>query len=374
VITTPPRVLVVGAGVVGLCIANVLTSRGVSVTVLEADYPGAGATSKSFAWLNNQAYFRNSDGITEGQARQYFELHRLALGSWHALEHRVGDVGIRWRGLLAWARPGQEQERFEGELERRQAWGGPTRSVDLATIERLVPGCRVEDLGSAFYGTDEGCIDPIVAVSAIAGDCIAAGVDLRWPCPVTGMAFAGDRVIGLKTPMGTVHGDMVVVTAGARTPALAAQVGVEVPLVESDGAIVHLAPLPMFLTPVLLTPDVHVVQRQDGRVALAQHFAGSPVDEGTFVETSQILHTAAQVLPQLEHARIERTTVGRRVLPVDGLPIIGHSQPYPNAYCVALNAGISLGALVGELVATEIIEAVDVDLLGPYRPSRFTAP
>jgi glycine/D-amino acid oxidase-like deaminating enzyme len=92
------------------------------------------------------------------------------------------------------------------------------------------------------------------------------------------------------------------------------------------------------------------------------------------VETSQILHTAAQVLPQLEHARIERTTVGRRVLPVDGLPIIGHSQPYPNAYCVALNAGISLGALVGELVATEIIEAVDVDLLGPYRPSRFTAP
>jgi glycine/D-amino acid oxidase-like deaminating enzyme len=130
----------------------------------------------------------------------------------------------------------------------------------------------------------------------------------------------------------------------------------------------------MFLNPVLLTPDVHVVQRQDGRVALAQHFAGSPVDEGTFVETSQILHTAAQVLPQLEHARIERTTVGRRVLPVDGLPIIGHSQPYPNAYCVALNAGISLGALVGELVATEIIEAVDVDLLGPYRPSRFTAP
>jgi glycine/D-amino acid oxidase-like deaminating enzyme len=373
VITTPPRVLVVGAGVVGLCIANVLTSRGVSVTVLEADYPGAGATSKSFAWLNNQAYFRNSDGITEGQARQYFELHRLALGSWHALEHRVGDVGIRWRGLLAWARPGQEQERFEGELERRQAWGGPTRSVDLATIERLVPGCRVEDLGSAFYGTDEGCIDPIVAVSAIAGDCIAAGVDLRWPCPVTGMAFAGDRVIGLKTPMGTVHGDMVVVTAGARTPALAAQVGVEVPLVESDGAIVHLAPLPMFLNPVLLTPDVHVVQRQDGRVALAQHFAGSPVDEGTFVESSQILHTAAQVLPQLEHARIERTTVGRRVLPVDGLPIIGRSQPYPNAYCVALNAGISLGALVGELVATEIIEAVDVDLLGPYRPSRFTA-
>jgi glycine/D-amino acid oxidase-like deaminating enzyme len=371
--TTRPRVVVVGAGIVGLCIANALTRRGASVTVLEAYYPGAGATSKSFAWLNNQAYFRNSDGITDDQAKHYFELHRQALGSWHALENRVGDVGIRWRGLLAWCRPGSEQERFEGELERRLAWGGPTRRVDMAAIERLVPGCRVANLGSAFYGTDEGCIDPTVAVSAIAGDCIAAGVDLRWPCPVTGIAFAGDRVIGLETPTGTVHGDIVVVTAGARTPALAAQVGLEVPLVESDGAIVHLAPLPMFLNPVLLSPDVHVVQRQDGRVALAQHFAGSPVDEGNFVESTELLRTAAQVLPQLEHARIERTTVGRRVLPIDGLPIIGPSQRYPNAYCVALNAGISLGALVGELVATEIVEAVDVDLLRPYRPSRFTA-
>ena len=46
------RCAVIGAGVVGLCVALRLAEAGATVTVLERDEPGGGATRSSFAWLN----------------------------------------------------------------------------------------------------------------------------------------------------------------------------------------------------------------------------------------------------------------------------------------------------------------------------------
>jgi D-amino-acid dehydrogenase len=45
------RVVVVGAGIVGLCTAYSLRQRGAAVTVLEAESPGAGASSGNAGWL-----------------------------------------------------------------------------------------------------------------------------------------------------------------------------------------------------------------------------------------------------------------------------------------------------------------------------------
>jgi glycine/D-amino acid oxidase-like deaminating enzyme len=45
------RCVVVGAGIVGLCIALRLAEHGADVTVVEANRPGYGATANSFAWV-----------------------------------------------------------------------------------------------------------------------------------------------------------------------------------------------------------------------------------------------------------------------------------------------------------------------------------
>lgn len=364
------HVVVVGAGVVGCAVARELALRGCRVTVLEKERPTAGATHATFGWLNNQAYFRNADGITEADARAYFGLHRLALGAWRRTEKLLGNVGIRWNGMVTWCAPGSaEQERFAGELARRQAWGSPARRVDADEIARLVPGCVPGRVGTGFYAPDEGNIDPLVAVAALAGAGRDLGVDMRWPCTVTGFREKGSRLVGVDTDDGPVDCDAAVVTGGVDTPALAAEAGVRVPLVESTGAIVHIAPHPLVLGPVLQAPDVHVVQRPDGRAAVARHFAGTPVVEAGDADQDALLRTASAVLPALGNARVERVTVGRRILPADGLPIVGRGSQ--DVWCLATNAGISLGPLLAQLLTTEIVDDAEVDLLAPYRAGRF---
>jgi len=146
-----------------------------------------------------------------------------------------------------------------------------------------------------------------------------------------------------------------------------------VPLVESTGAIMHLAPQPIVLGPVLQAPEVHLAQRPDGRIAVARHFAGSPVAEAGDVDRDALLAAAAGVLPALRGARVERVTVGRRVLPADGLPIVGRGRAVPDVWCLATNAGISLGPLLAQLLTTAVLDGVEPDVLAPYRAERFAA-
>ncbi|NHV87570.1 FAD-binding oxidoreductase, partial [Escherichia coli] len=49
----PQRIVVVGAGIVGASIGLNLAEQGAQVTVLEAETPGAGTTSTSYAWVNS---------------------------------------------------------------------------------------------------------------------------------------------------------------------------------------------------------------------------------------------------------------------------------------------------------------------------------
>ncbi|HYZ52985.1 MAG TPA: FAD-dependent oxidoreductase, partial [Streptosporangiaceae bacterium] len=44
--------VVIGAGVLGVCVAVRLAEAGIRVTLLEQDQPGRAATRSSFAWLN----------------------------------------------------------------------------------------------------------------------------------------------------------------------------------------------------------------------------------------------------------------------------------------------------------------------------------
>jgi glycine/D-amino acid oxidase-like deaminating enzyme len=63
--------------------------------------------------------------------------------------------------------------------------------------------------------------------------------------------------------------------------------------------------------------------------------------------------------------------VGRRVLPQDELPIIGSPVTAPDIYLAAMHSGVTLGPLVGQLAAMEIVDGVKVDILKPYRLERF---
>src|SRR5215475_10569851 len=122
----PRRVVVAGGGIVGASIAYHLARRGAAVTLCEKDRPAAGATEKSFAWIN--ATFSK-------QPRAYFELNRLGMARWHEIDAELaGSLGVRWGGSVEWYPPGDDADALRRDLRRHQEWGYDARLVEEAEL------------------------------------------------------------------------------------------------------------------------------------------------------------------------------------------------------------------------------------------------
>jgi glycine/D-amino acid oxidase-like deaminating enzyme len=226
-------------------------------------------------------------------------------------------------------------------------------------------------VGVGYFGEDEGSVDPKTAVAALLRDATSRGLRRLWPCIATDLVFQDGLAVGVETSEGTLPCDEVVFACGVETPTLARRVGLTVPLVRSSGALIELEPVRRFLQPVVRSPTFHAIQRPDGRVVLSKHHDGTPIPSDGKLDPSELLDAAAEVLPQLKNAVVERLVVGHRVLPSDGLPIVARSSEYPNVRFVAFNAGITLAPLIAELLTTEIASGVSVAPLEPYRVTRF---
>ena len=53
--------------------------------------------------------------------------------------------------------------------------------------------------------------------------------------------------------------------------------------------------------------------------------------------------------------------------------MLGFSEGAPGVYVAVMHSGVTLAPLVGRLVASEILDGVRVEMLEPYRASRFEA-
>src|ERR1700678_2690576 len=109
---TTERIVVVGAGVIGASIAYHLAKRGARVAIVDAVGPGAGATEKSFGWIN--ATFSK-------HPRAYFDLNQLGIAGWRRLETELGgELKVQWGGSVAWVAAGSATDVLRENVRRHQ--------------------------------------------------------------------------------------------------------------------------------------------------------------------------------------------------------------------------------------------------------------
>jgi glycine/D-amino acid oxidase-like deaminating enzyme len=113
---------------------------------------------------------------------------------------------------------------------------------------------------------------------------------------------------------------------------------------------------------IVLSPGGDMKQQQDGRIVIGASFGGSPTTDTSLDSAKRILDKAARYLP---------APLGWRPMPKDDYPIIGFANSEPSVYLAVTHSGITLGPLIGQLAAVEILNRVDVTLLQSYRLSRF---
>ena len=362
--TAKDRVVIAGAGIMGASIGYHLAKRGAQVTILEKRRPGSGATEKSFAWINS---------TFSKQPRSYYDLNLLGIAGWRRLTLEfAGELQIQWGGSVQWFEHGSpDAEKLADKIRAHQRWGYPTHLVGEDEIRRLLPSIAPGPVGAACHSEIEGTLDPTHALGVLLKRAQQLGAKVEFPCEVTGISVAGDRVRGVETTNGPIAADFLVLASGVDIPRLAKMVGVNVPLKESPGLLAHTAPQPRMLERIALAPGTNIKQNPDGRIVTGTDFEAAATLDTSPEFGMKLLHNAAKFLDRLKGAKLETVTLGHRVLPQDGHPIAGFAERCPNLYITAMHSGITLSPLIGQMAAMEILDGADVDLLKSFRPARF---
>ncbi|MCB0010563.1 MAG: FAD-binding oxidoreductase [Anaerolineales bacterium] len=357
------RIIIAGAGIIGAAIAYQLARVGASVTVVEKGEPGQGATANSFAWIN----------ASRGKKpHHYYLLNRLGIAAWSDLEKQLPDkLMVRWGGSLEWHHDADRAAAVLEATRRHQSWGYPVRPISVETFTELEPQLTPGEPAAALFGEIEGHVDPVHVTRVLLAEAEALGAQILTGCEVVGLDRPDNQLQAVRTSQGAIPADTLVIAAGTGSPALAALAGLNVPLQDSPGVLVHTAPQPELIQRIILSPHGHMKQKPDGRLVVGLSFKGTDGTDTSTEAGQQLLQSAAQSLPHLSDIPIEKLTLGWRVLPADELPIIGAPEAAPDIYLAAMHSGITLGPLVGRLAASEILDGVRVDLLAPYRLERF---
>lgn len=352
------HVAVIGAGIVGASIAYHLARRGADVTVLDRALAGGGATAKSFSWINAH----------ETQSRAYFDLRMASIEAYHTLAQDLGDdMGLRWGGSLAWE---NDDDDLAALADRLGVFGYPARIIDAEAFSELEP--QVADAPArAVHSECEGALNPVAATDALMRAAARHGARHFLGCEVLGVETSGTRITGVKTGFGVVAADHVVVAAGIEAADVLATAGLNLPMDNRGGLVVHTAPVAPVLDHLILAPEIHFRQEADGRILVVEDFTGLIAGDDPVALAADLLKRLKQRLPRIEGLEIGTVMLGMRPVPLDGYPAVGHMRGVDGLYLASMHSGITLAPIIGELAAGEILDGEPAGLLEPFRPTRF---
>lgn len=369
------QMAVIGAGIIGSAVARELTRRGVAVTVFDQAGPGRGTSGTTFAWVNSNG-------------KQPARYHRLNVAGCD--EHRrlaedadgVADWYVRG-GNLEWA-DDEGRDRLDDRMSRLESAGYPCRWVDAGEARRLEPDLRLpDDAERVAYFPDEAYVLPALLLARLLGEARDGGAVLRCPVRVVSVEPCAAGVDVVLASGERERFDRVVSCAGRWAQELAAASGIRVPLVdptEAGGAAVGLlaytAPVPVRLSRVLTTPQVNVRPDGGGRLMLQGLDLDADADPAdvpgadSFV-ARELARRLRDVLA-VDDVEVDALRVGQRALPADGLTVAGFAEPArARHYVVTTHSGVTLGPLLGRLVAAEVLGDDESELLADFRPGRF---
>lgn len=346
-----PRVVIVGAGVVGCALADELTSRGwTRVTVLDqgdARRPG-GSTSHAPGLVFQTAGDRTLTRFARATAAKYGAL-------------RVdGRPCFRPVGGLEVA---ATRERL-ADLRRRHGWataaGIESRLLHADECAALHPLLDREVLLGGLHVPSDGVARPLAAAAAQARAATRRGAEFRHGVRVTGIDTGGGRVRGVETDQGPIPAEVVVSAAGMWGPLVGAMAGVTVPLSPMVHQYAWTTPLRELdvlqklrglldpadaAFPVLRHPDADLYVREHGdRLGIGAHgHRAMPADPAgldhpgpdrgatpgerafTDLDFEPGWHAAQALLPALADAKVERGVNGLFSFTPDGMPLLGET-------------------------------------------------
>lgn len=363
-----PRVIVAGGGVIGCAIAYYLSRGGAEVILLEREEVAAGASGAAAGMLAPLAEAPEDDPF-----------HALCLRSFERFPALVemlrAETGIDPQfvrsGILRIPSDRHEARAMEAAAARWQRFDVQWLSAREAL--RREPALHPR-LPGALYSPHEGHVFSPSLTRAYAQAACRHGASLFTGRPVTGLVRQSERVTGVLTPEGAIHGDWVVLAAGPWTGFLAEHAGLTVPLVPVRGQILALAAPAGGLRHIVWGAGAYLVPKLEGSIVVGATEELVGFDRRTTAAgLAGLLAAAPQLVPALAEATFLRAWAGLRPATPDRWPVIG---PCPGVEGLIVAAGhyrngVLLSPITGEAVAQIVLAGKVAEWLAPFSPARF---
>ncbi|MFJ9243486.1 NAD(P)/FAD-dependent oxidoreductase [Streptomyces sp. NPDC101776] len=366
----PGRVVVIGVGILGACVGWNLSRRGAEVVLIDAGRPGEGVTDWSFSWVN---------ASNKTVRRSYFDLNVAGMAAHRELAATVGpDSWWYPGGHLRWADEPAKEAKFLDTAELLARWGYRVEvSTGAEVRRRLEPALALPDETPVLLYPDEAWVHGRRLVGRLVGQAVAAGGELRSGTEVRDVATEADgSVWTVALSDGSVLDvDAVVNAAGPSASRIAELVGRHLPMRREPGVVTRIDCAPVPIHRAMHAPHIEIRPDGDSSMVLHSREVDALIDTGEEdpAELARLLHASVrQVVPALTDSRIAQTRVAFRPIPADGFPSVGAVPSVPGYYEAVSHSGITLGPVIGRLLAAEILDGQRDELLADFRPERFS--
>lgn len=361
-------VVVVGGGLVGSAVAYGLLRQGLSVAIVDGGDDALRASRGNFGlvWVQGKGY-----GLAD-YARWSFGSARLWPGLRDALREEIGiDVELQQAGGLHICLTEDEMRQRLERLEwlRREVNDPAYQHTALNADEarQRLPGLGPEVHGATYSPMDGHC-NPLKLLRALHAANQRRGAAVFNRMQVDGIAHQGG-VFTVRAGENRWQAPRVVVAAGLATQALAAMVGMFVPVRPNKGQVLITERVAPFLT----HPTNYIRQTDEGTVQIGDSMEEAGHDDMVRSPVNaKIAARAVRCFPALANARVVRTWAALRIMSPDGFPMYQESATLPGAFAVTCHSGVTLAANHAFTIAPWIAGGGRPAAIAAFAATRFT--
>lgn len=412
------RVVIAGAGMIGLCTALYCLERGFHVTVVERNgeardgcsfgnagmivpshvipLAAPGAVAQALRWMLRPGapfrikpraswdlvdwcvrFFRAANAEHVRRAAPLLrDLNLASRACYDALADGKDEFGLAPRGTLMLCRTEKALADEAHVAQLARDLGMQAEVLDARSTSALDADVRMDVVGSVHFPQDANLV-PDRLVRTLERRIVEAGADLRWNTTVAGFRVDRGRVRALTTTSGrSIEADQFVIAAGVWSAELARMLGLKLPLQAGKGYSVTLERPRVQPRQCAILVEARVAVSPMGtalRVGGTMEIAGldRSVDP---IRVQSIVDAMPRYYPDFRRADFDGLVAwnGFRPCSPDGLPYLGRTRAASNVVLAAGHAmmGVSLAPITGKLAAQLLADeppAFDLALLSPDR-------
>jgi D-amino-acid dehydrogenase len=410
-------IVIIGAGVIGLCTAYYSMQRGHRVTVIDRlpqqrdgcslgnagmivpshfiplAAPGMVKLGLKWMWNPESPFYVKprlswdllSWGLQFWKAANKSHVQRcapllrdLSLASRAGYEELAADgngFNLVTKGLLMLCKTPHALDEEAKTAEQAHALGIPADVLDAKQTATLEPNVAMDIAGSVYFPKD--ChLSPVRFMQALENRLINSGVSFQWNTEVTGFTKTNGRLTSMRTNHGEITADEIVLAGGSWSPLLARELELRLPMQAGKGyslTVKNPRQLPEICS--IFTEARVAVTPMDGALRFGGTMEIAGLNENITARRVQgIIKAVPQYYPEFRPADFDGIPPWRGLRPCspDGMPYMGRTAQWPNLTIATAHAmmGLSLAPITGKLIAQVLDHEkpdIDLTLLSPDR-------